>query len=113
MTNVAEAPSSLVRGALPSPLSVAAYHTLVEAGLIAENSELLYGFVYPKIPKITHSRRSDFAITTSAQAILPTGLLVRPEQPILASIPNLNPIFQSSAEPPKNTGPNIRIPPNL
>ena len=35
-----------VRGAEVWPLSVEAYHTLGEAGLIPERTELLYGFVY-------------------------------------------------------------------
>jgi len=33
------------------PLSVEAYHALGEAGLIPEQTELLYGFVYHKMPK--------------------------------------------------------------
>lgn len=33
------------------PLSVAAYRTLGEAGLIPANTELLYGFVYKKVSK--------------------------------------------------------------
>jgi Uma2 family endonuclease len=33
------------------PLSVAAYRALGEAGLIPKNTELLYGFVYRKMPK--------------------------------------------------------------
>jgi Uma2 family endonuclease len=33
------------------PLSVAAYRALGEAGLIPQNTELLYGFVYRKMPK--------------------------------------------------------------
>src|SRR5437016_1229810 len=37
-------------GAQVWPLSVAAYHVLGEAGLIPKRTELLYGFVYHKIP---------------------------------------------------------------
>ncbi len=46
-----EASRLLVRGAQPWPMSVTAYHALGEAGLIPENTELLYGFVYEKMPK--------------------------------------------------------------
>jgi hypothetical protein len=38
-----------MRGAALWPLSVAAYRALGEAGLIPQNTELLYGFVYAKI----------------------------------------------------------------
>jgi len=33
------------------PLSVEAYHVLGEAGILPENTELLYGVVYTKMPK--------------------------------------------------------------
>jgi Uma2 family endonuclease len=40
-----------VRGAKLWPMSVEAYHVLGEAGVIPENTELLYGLVYTKMPK--------------------------------------------------------------
>jgi Uma2 family endonuclease len=46
--NPAETP---VKGAQVWPLSVAAYHTLGEAGLIPKSTELLYGVVYKKMSK--------------------------------------------------------------
>jgi len=48
----AEALQARVRGAEVWPLSVAAYHALGEAGLIPEQTELLYGFVYHKSSKL-------------------------------------------------------------
>lgn len=48
---VIEPPRAAVAGPQVWPLSVKAYHTLGELGLIPERTELLYGQVYPKMPK--------------------------------------------------------------
>lgn len=40
-----------VRGAAVWPLSVEAYHASGEVGLIPKQTELLYGFVYQRMPK--------------------------------------------------------------
>src|SRR4051812_32190119 len=45
-----ENPGSLIRSGTIWPMSVEAYHVLGEAGLIPENTELLYGIVYKKMP---------------------------------------------------------------
>jgi Uma2 family endonuclease len=64
------------------PLSVEAYHALGEAGLIPEPTELLYGFVYHKMPKSPlHSYLVQFLVEF-IRSILPPGLLLRAEQPI-------------------------------
>ena len=41
----------LERGPQAWPLSIQAYHTLGEMGLIPENTELLYGQVFKKMSK--------------------------------------------------------------
>jgi Uma2 family endonuclease len=64
------------------PLSVAAYRALGEAGLIPTNTELLYGFVYRKMPK---SPFHCYLLQKLLQILLravSAGHLVRSEQPI-------------------------------
>jgi Uma2 family endonuclease len=64
------------------PLSVAAYRALGEAGLIPQNTELLYGLVYKKMSK---SPFHSFLVTRLArllQAALPAGRILRTEQPV-------------------------------
>ena len=71
-----------VPGAEVWPLSVAAYHVLGEAGLIPKRTELLYGFVYHKMPK---SPFHSFLVTRLAGLVrkfLPAGWVMRTEQPI-------------------------------
>ena len=72
-----------VRGAEVWPLSVAAYHALGEVGLIPKQTELLYGFVYHKMPKSPFHRLLLMRLLELLQRILPPGLHVQPEQPIL------------------------------
>jgi Uma2 family endonuclease len=50
MVETVEQPK-LVRGAKLWPMSVEAYHVLAEAGVVAEDTELLYGVVYTKMAK--------------------------------------------------------------
>ena len=64
------------------PLSVAAYRVLGEAGLIPKNTELLYGFVYRKMSKSPYHCFLATRLTRLLHAVLPTGCLLRSEQPI-------------------------------
>jgi Uma2 family endonuclease len=77
-----EAPPTPPRGAQLWPLSVAAYHTLGEAGLVPKNTELLYGFVYQKMPKFPCHCFLLTRLLRLLQAVLPAGRLLRSEQPI-------------------------------
>ncbi len=64
------------------PLSVAAYRALGEAGLIPKNTELLYGFVYRKMPKSPfHCYLLQKLLQILLRAVLEKHL-VRSEQPI-------------------------------
>ncbi len=82
MTNAVESPPTPLRGAHLWPLSVAAYRALGEAGLIPKNTELLYGFVYTKMSKSPfHSFLLQF-LHEALSRVLPTGRLLRTEQPI-------------------------------
>jgi Uma2 family endonuclease len=70
------------RGATFWPLTLEAYHFLAEAGLIPENTELLYGFVYNKMSK---SPLHSYLLQAMQEAIsrsLPPGKFLRTEQPI-------------------------------
>lgn len=64
------------------PLSVAAYRALGEAGLIPKNTELLYGFVYRKMPKSPfHCYLLQMLLQILLRAVSASHL-VRSEQPI-------------------------------
>ncbi len=64
------------------PLSVAAYRALGEAGLIPENTELLYGFVYRKMPKSpAHCYLLQKLLQVLAR-VMPARCHLRSEQPI-------------------------------
>ncbi len=71
-----------VRGAKVWPLSVPAYHALGDAGLIPENTELLYGFVYQKMPKSPLHSFFVQLLRDILLRILPGGFILRTEQPI-------------------------------
>jgi Uma2 family endonuclease len=71
-----------VRGAEVWPLSVEAYHALGEASLIPKQTELLYGFVYHKMPKSPFHTLLLLRLLRMLQRILPAGWHVRPEQPL-------------------------------
>jgi Uma2 family endonuclease len=77
-----EAPTAPPHGAQLWPLSVAAYHALGEAGLAPKNAELLYGFVYQKMPKSPYHCFLLTRLLRLLQAVLPEGRLLRSEQPI-------------------------------
>src|SRR5687767_10051290 len=72
----------MVRGAKLWPLSIAAYHTLTEAGLIPENTELLYGFAYKKMSKSPLHSALVRRLTRLLKAACPPGFFVDSEQPI-------------------------------
>jgi Uma2 family endonuclease len=85
MKNTVESPPVPLRGAPLWPLSVAAYRVLGEAGLIPQNTELLYGFVYTKMSKSPfHSFLLQF-LHEALSRVLPSGRLLRTEQPITCS----------------------------
>lgn len=64
------------------PLSVEAYHALGDAGMIPERTELLYGFVFNKMPKSPiHSYLAE-RLRKLLELIIGSGFIVRTEQPI-------------------------------
>jgi len=71
-----------VRGAEVWPLSVQAYHTLGEAGLIPERTELLYGFIYHKMSKSPLHSFLVQLLQDLLHRVVPGGFVVRTEQPI-------------------------------
>ena len=71
-----------VRGAEVWPLSVEAYHTLGEAGLIPERTELLYGFVYHKMSKSPLHSFLVQLLQDMLHGVVPASFVVRIEQPI-------------------------------
>jgi Uma2 family endonuclease len=77
-----EPPPAQPPGAQLWPLSVAAYHALGEAGLVPPNAELLYGFVYQKMPKSPYHCFLLTRLLRLLLAVLPEGRLLRSEQPI-------------------------------
>lgn len=64
------------------PLSVEAYHALGEAGLIPERTELLYGFVFHKMPKSPFHRFLVQRLLQMLRPLLEPGFLLWSEQPI-------------------------------
>lgn len=88
---VIEAPKRAVRGPQVWPLGVKAYHALGELGLIPEKTELLYGQIFQKIPKSPLHRLLLMRLLELLQRMLPSGLHVQPEQPILCDDSELEP----------------------
>lgn len=82
MTDAVDSPSVPLHGARLWPLSVAAYHVLVETGQIPENTELLYGLVYAKMPKSPFHWFHLVFLKEALHDILRAGLLLRTESPI-------------------------------
>lgn len=74
-----------VRGGQVWPLSVSAYRVLGEAGLIPENTELLYGTVYRKMSKSPYHSALVTELFDSLSAAIPSECFVRCEQPISCS----------------------------
>ncbi len=82
MTNVVESPPVPLPGAQLWPLSLSAYRTLSEAGLIPKNTELLYGLVYTKMSKSPLHTFLVVRLLRLLEAAVPPGHIVRSEQPI-------------------------------
>ena len=81
MTTV-EAPKPVVARPKVWPMTVEAYHALVERGLIPEKTELLYGRVYHKMAKSPlHSLFSERLEDILRLTVLP-GCHVRGEEPL-------------------------------
>ena len=80
---VIEKPKPVACGPQVWPLGIKAYHALGELGLIPEKTELLYGQVFHKMPKSPFHRLLLMRLLQLLQRILPPGLHVQPEQPIL------------------------------
>src|ERR1035437_1530732 len=78
----AEAMKTGLRGPQVWPLSVQAYHALGEMGLIPENTELLYGQVFQKMPKSPLHALLLMRLLHLLQSAAAASLHVRPEQPI-------------------------------
>lgn len=78
-----EAPKPAAPGPQVWPLGVKAYHALGELGLIPEKTELLYGQIFHKMPKSPFHRLLLMRLLKLLQGIVPPGLHVQPEQPIL------------------------------
>ena len=66
----------------PWPMTVSAYHALGEMGLIPEKTELLYGVVYPKMPKSPLHSALLTQIFQLLWQLIPVGLHLRQEQPV-------------------------------
>jgi len=77
-----EFPPVPLRGAQVWPLSLAAYHTLGETGLIPKNAELLYGLVYTKESKSPLHSFLVVRLLRLIKSAVPTGHILRSEQPI-------------------------------
>ena len=82
MTGI-EAPKPVIGGPQIWPLGVKAYHALGDLGLIPEKTELLYGQIFHKMPKSPFHRLLLMRLLKLLQRVLPPGLHVQPEQPIL------------------------------
>jgi hypothetical protein len=82
MIHAAEPEAVQVRGAKLWPMSVEAYHVLGEAGVIPENTELLYGLVYRKTPKSPFHSFLLHRFLQRLQKLELRSLLVRAEQPL-------------------------------
>src|SRR2546425_12200619 len=67
------------------PVSIRAYHALGELGLIPEKTELLYGQVFHKMPKSPLHRLLAMRLLELLRRLLPSGLHVQQEQPILCN----------------------------
>jgi Uma2 family endonuclease len=80
--NTAQIQPMPVPGATVWPLSVEAYHALGEMGLIPRQTELLYGFVYHKMPKSPFHAYLVRVLLKLLQAAVPEGFMISAEQPI-------------------------------
>lgn len=79
---VSEAIQPVPREPQAWPLSIRAYRTLGELGLIPENTELLYGQVYQKMSKSPLHSALVRRLLRLLQKILPPDCFVSSEQPL-------------------------------
>jgi Uma2 family endonuclease len=82
MAQTLEQPVALVRGANLWPITVEAYHVLGEAGVIPQNTELLYGLVYTKMPKSPFHTFLLYWLIEHWKLIELRGRWLRSEQPL-------------------------------
>jgi len=82
---VSEESKSMARGAKLWPLSVQAYRTLGELGLIPKNTELLYGQVFQKMSKSPLDSALVRRLLRLLQRVVPADCFVSSEQPITCS----------------------------
>lgn len=73
---------STYRGPARWPLSIEAYHTLGDLGLVPKKSELLHGFVYHKMSKSPLHTLLVLRLIQLVQARLPADCHLRAEQPL-------------------------------
>lgn len=82
-TGLAQSPAgNTYRGPTRWPLSVEAYHTLGELGLIPKKTELLHGLVYHKMSKSPFHSLLVLRLIQLLQARLPANCHLRTEQPL-------------------------------
>ena len=79
---VSELPTPAGHKAQLWPLSIQAYRTLGELGLIPENTELLYGQVFQKMAKSPLHSALVRRLLRLLQSLLPHGCFLSSEQPI-------------------------------
>jgi hypothetical protein len=82
MVQTAEHPVTPVQGAKLWLMPVEAYHLLGQANKIPENTELLYGLVYRKLPKTPLHSFLLIRLFQLLQALPLRGFLIRTEQPL-------------------------------
>lgn len=64
------------------PLTVASYHALSQMGLIDEKTELIRGFVFPKMSKSPRHSSLFLRLFRILSGHVPQGCSIRPEQPL-------------------------------
>src|SRR5438874_306602 len=84
MTGI-ETPRAVEAGPKVWPVSVRAYHTLGELGLIPEKTELLYGQVFQKMPKSPLHSLLIMRLLELLRRAVSRGCHVRQEHPITCS----------------------------
>ena len=77
-----EAPKTAAWTPQAWPLSVDAYHALGDLGLVPEKTELLYGQVFPKMPKSPFHRFLSQRLLRLLQKTPLSGCFIWQEQPI-------------------------------
>jgi Uma2 family endonuclease len=85
VVQISEQKIAPIRGASLWPVSVEAYHVLGEAGVIPQNTELLYGLVYKKMPKSPFHTFLLYWLLEQWKLIALPGRWLRSEQPLTFS----------------------------